>query len=87
MRYIIVPIEDIQIMFTQDELDGMRKNNDGTKAIIHEEILLRKREQLGMNTLPIDNGSIEWTYPVYNYNSVELNNLLNSDEWFSQEDV
>ena len=82
MRFIIIPIEDAKTVFTEEELSTMRKSLDGTKAIAHEEILVRKRNALGLTTLPSEEtGVIEWTYPVYNYKSEELNTLLNSDEW------
>ena len=82
MRFIIMPIEDAQTVFTEEELSTMRKSLDGTKVIAHEEILVRKRNVLGLTTLPSEETRvIEWTYPVYNYKSEELNTLLNSDEW------
>lgn len=82
MRFIIIPIEDAKMVFTEEELPTMRKSLDGTKVIAHEEILVRKRNALGLTTLPSEEtGVIEWTYPVYNYKSEELNTLLNSDEW------
>lgn len=35
-----------------------------------------------MSTLPInEDGTFQWTYPVYEYNTEELNNLLVSKEW------
>ena len=46
-----------------------------------------KRNALGLATLPSeDAGQIEWTYPNYEYNTKELNNLLNSSEWASNEE-
>ena len=88
MRFIIVPIEDMKVMFTEQELSTMRKSIDGTKVIVHEEVLLNKRNSLGLSTLLAeDTGLVEWTYPVYNYNTTELNNLLNSSEWSSEETI
>ena len=82
MRFIVIPIEDAKVVFTEEELSTMRKSLDGTKVIAHEEILVRKRNAMGFTTLPSEEtGVIEWTYPVYNYKSEELNTLLNSDEW------
>ena len=83
MRYVIVPIEDVRDLFTSDELEHARKNVDGTRMIVHEETLLRKREKLGVETLPMhgDTGMPEWTYPVYEYNSDDLYDLLHSYEW------
>lgn len=88
MRFIIIPIEDAKIVFTEQELSTMRKSIDGTKVIVHEEVLLNKRDSLGLHTLPTDNfGFIEWTYPTYNYNTTELNKLLNSKEWYNEEEI
>lgn len=88
MKFIILPMSDAQLIFTEKELETMRKSIDGTEVIVHEEILLRKREAMGMITLPNEEtGKIEWTYPNYNYNTDELNNLLNSDKWSYKENV
>lgn len=85
MRFIIVPIEDMKVMFTEQELSTMRKSIDGTKVIVHEEVLLNKRNSLGLSTLLAENtGLVEWTYPTYNYNTIELNKLLNSKEWYNE---
>lgn len=83
MRYVVVPIADVRGLFTADELGHARKSNDGTRMIVHEETLLKKREQLGLMTLPMDEetGLTEWTYPVYEYGSAELEGLLSGDEW------
>ena len=82
MKYIVLPIEDAKIVFSEEELNTMRRNVADTEVLVHEEILLRKREALGMSTLPInEDGTFQWTYPVYEYNTEELNNLLVSKEW------
>lgn len=86
MRYVVMPIEDVKIIFTDSELSTMRKSIDRTQVIIHEEILLRKRASLGLATLS-NSETYEWTYPVYNYNTTELNNLLNSSEWSSSDTI
>lgn len=84
MKYIVIPIEDAQIVMTQDELDHARKSVDGSEVLVHEEILVRKRNTIGLTTLPADNGDFEWTYPVYEYGSKELNELLNGSEWSNE---
>ena len=56
MRYIVLPIEDALVVFSTEELETMRKSLDGKKVIVHEGILLRKREQLGFSTLPSETG-------------------------------
>lgn len=88
MRFIVVPIEDMKVMFTEQELSTMRKSIDGSQVIVHEEVLLNKRDSLGLSTLLAeDTGLIEWTYPTYNYNTTELNELLNSKEWYNEEEI
>lgn len=82
MKYIVLPITDAKIAFSEEELSTMRRNVADTEVLVHEEILLRRREALGMSTLPInEDGTLQWTYPVYEYNTEELNNLLVSKEW------
>lgn len=88
MKYIVMPITDAKFVFSEDELAHMRKSNDGTQVIVHEEILLNKREGLGLSILPTDtDGNIEWTYPNYLYGSDELNTLLESKDWKGEEEV
>lgn len=85
MKFIVLPLIDAQFIFTEEELAHMRKNVDETEVIVHEEILVEKRNAMGLTTLPSEEtGQIEWTYPVYEYNSEELNNLLNSKNWFTE---
>lgn len=49
---------------------------------------IEKRNAMGLTTLPSeDAGQIEWTYPNYEYNSEELNNLLESDKWINKEQI
>lgn len=82
MKYIVLPISDAKQIFTEEELSTMRKSTDEKEVIVHEEILIDKRESMGMSTLPTDDtGQIEWTYPVYGYGTKELDDLLNSDSW------
>lgn len=82
MVYVILPVEDAQLIFTTDELSHLRHNSANTEVIVHEQILLDKRSQLGLATLSTnDDGTIQWTYPTYNYNTPALNDLLNSSDW------
>lgn len=82
MKFIVLPITDAKIVFTEEELSTMRKSVDETEVIVHENILIEKRNAMGLATLPSEEtGQIEWTYPVYEYNSEELNNLLNTSKW------
>lgn len=89
MRFIVLPIEDAKLVFTEEELDTIRKNVNGTEVIVHEEILISKRQNLGLSPLPDveeEDDNIKWTYPVYEYNSDKLNTLLNSSEWKNEEE-
>lgn len=88
MKFIVLPLEDAKLVFTEQELETHRKSIDGTEVIVHEETLLEKRQALGMSILPTDEiGEIQWTYPNYEYNTDELNTLLESDKWSSKEDI
>lgn len=88
MKFIVLPLEDATLVFTEQELETHRKSIDGTEVIVHEETLLEKRQALGMSTLPTDEvEEIQWTYPNYEYGSKELNDLLESDKWSSKEDI
>lgn len=63
-------------------LPTMRKSKDGTKVILHEDYfnLIAKRGEEG--NLLLEGAE------VYAHNSVELQNLLNSEEWsYSEEDA
>ena len=84
MKYIVIPIEDAQIVMTQDELEHARKSIDGSEVLVHEETLVRKRNAMGLVTLPADDGDFEWTYPVYEHGSKELNELLSGSEWSNE---
>lgn len=88
MKFIVLPLEDAKLVFTEQELETHRKSIDGTEVIVHEETLLEKRQALGMSTLPTDEvREIQWTYPNYEYGSKELNDLLESDKWSSKENI
>ena len=87
MRYYVMPIEDAQVVFTEEELNHKRKSVGGTQAIVHEEELLRKRGSLGVQTLPSgDGGAAEWPYPVYGHGSAELAELLSSPQWSEEKE-
>lgn len=82
MKYILIPTEDARVVFTEEEIQHARKSIDGTQMIVHENILLDKRQSLGLTTLMNkETEKIEWTYPVYEYGSKELEQILQSEEW------
>lgn len=88
MKFIILPLTDAKIIFSEKELETHRKSIDGSQVIVHEETLIEKRQALGLGELPTDtDGTIQWTYPNYEYNTDELNSLLESDEWSSKEEL
>lgn len=88
MKFIVLPITDAKIMFSEKELETHRKSIDGTQVIFHEETLLKKRKMLELAELSADeNGVIQWPYLNYEYESKELNDLLESDKWSSKEDI
>ena len=88
MKFIIIPIEDAEVLFTSGEIEHARKSVDEQQMIVHEEILINKRNIIGIQTLPTeDTGQFEWTYPVYEHNSKELEDLLNSKQWYNEEEV
>ena len=87
MNFIIIPLADAAEVFTNDELEAARKSIDGKEVIVHEEILLQKKVERGLMTLPTDSEPVVWTYPVYAYNSKELDTLLDSDKWTSKEEI
>lgn len=88
MKFIIIPIEDAEVLFTSDEIEHTRKSVDGKSMIVHEETLIAKRNAAGLQTLPTeDTGEIERTYPVYIYDSEELTSLLNSKDWYNKEEL
>lgn len=87
MKFIVLPLEDAKLVFTEQELETHRKSIDETEVIVHEETLLEKIQALGMSVLTTDeNGAIQWTYPNYEYNTDELNTLLESDKWSNKEE-
>lgn len=82
MRFVILPVEDAEVVVPQDVMAHVRKSVDGTKVLMHENLLLQYRENRGLSTLEDpDTGEIQWTYPVYNYGDEDFANLLGSSEW------
>ena len=81
MRFIVVTIEWMSA-HGLTPLPTMRKSKDGSKVILHEDYfnLVAKRDEEG--NLLLDGAE------VYAHNSVELQNLLNSEEWsYSEEEA
>lgn len=46
MKFIVLPLEDAKLIFTEQELETHRKSIDGTEVIVHEETLLEKDKHL-----------------------------------------
>lgn len=74
MNYVIVTIEWMSA-HGLTPLPTMRKSKDGSKVILHEDYfnLIAKRDEEG--NLLLEGAE------VYAHNSVELENLLSSEEW------
>lgn len=82
MRFVILPVEDAEVVVPQDVMAHVRKSVDGTKVLMHENLLLQYRETMGFPTLEDpDTGEIQWTYPVYNYGDDVFADLLGGPEW------
>ena len=81
MKFIVVTIEWMSA-HGLTPLPTMRKSKDGSKVILHEDYfnLIAKRDEEG--NLLLEGAE------VYAHNSIELENLLNSEEWsYSEEDA
>lgn len=81
MRFIVVTQEWMSA-HGLTPLPTMRKSKDGTKVILHEDYfnLIANKDEDGL--LELEGAE------VYAHNSVELQNLLNSEEWsYSEEDA
>lgn len=81
MKFIVVTIEWMSA-HGLTPLPTMRKSKDGSKVILHEDYfnLIAKRDEEG--NLLLDGAE------VYAHNSVELQNLLSSEEWsYSEEEA
>lgn len=86
MKFIVLPMDDAKFIFTEEELSTMRQNVYGTEIIVHEETLIRKRDSMGMSVLPTnDSDNIVWTYPVYEYGTKELAELISSERWMEKD--
>lgn len=81
MKFIVVTIEWMSA-HGLTPLPTMRKSKDGSKVILHEDYfnLIAKRDEEG--NLLLEGAE------VYAHNSVELQNLLSSEDWsYSEEDA
>lgn len=81
MKFIVVTIEWMSA-HGLTPLSTMRKSKDGSKVILHEDYfnLVAKQDEEG--NLLLDGAE------VYAHNSVELENLLSSEEWsYSEEEA
>lgn len=72
MKFIVLPIEDAKIIFTEEELSTMRKNVDKTKVVLHEEYIKNIDE---FNVLT-----------RYEFDSTEFTEIMNSEDWVHGED-
>lgn len=88
MEFVVLPVADALDMGINIEYS--RKNLLKTQ-VLHKEFILEAYEKLGqvIQTLDKNDNPIiqypEIPYPVYDSNSKELDNLLNSSDWSSPE--
>ena len=81
MKFIVVTIEWMSA-HGLTPLPTMRKSKDGSKVILHEDYFNLVAKQDEECNLLLDGAE------VYAHNSVELQNLLNSEEWsYSEEET
>lgn len=89
MEFVVLPVADALDMGINIEYS--RKNLLKTQVLLHKEFILEAYEKLGQVIQTLDendNPIIQYPdilYPVYDSNSEELDNLLNSSDWSSPE--
>lgn len=89
MEFVVLPVADALDMGINIEYS--RKNLLKTRVLLHKEFILEAYEKLGQVIQTLDendNPIIQYPdilYPVYDSNSEELDNLLNSSDWSSPE--
>lgn len=89
MEFVVLPVADALDMGI--DIEYSRKNLLKTQVLLHKEFILEAHEKLGqvIQTLDENDNPIiqypEIPYPVYDSNSEELDNLLNSSDWSSPE--
>lgn len=81
MRWLVIPIEKLKL-FDKD-WEYRRKSVDGTKAIIHES-LYNELVPPAMN-IPEKEEEFEITYPFPVLNEMEINKMLDTEEWKGEE--
>jgi len=81
MRWLVIPIEELKL-FDKD-WEYRRKSVDGTKAIIHEN-LYNELVPPAMN-IPEKEEEFEITYPFPVLNEIEINKMLDTEEWKGEE--
>ena len=89
MEFVVLPVADALDMGI--DIEHSRKNLLKTQILLHKEFILEAYEKLGQVIQSLDendNPIIQYPeipYPVYDSNSEELDNLLNSSDWSSPE--
>lgn len=89
MEFVVLPVADAIDMGI--DIEYSRKNLLQTQVLLHKEFIFEAYEKLGQVIQTLDendNPIIQYPdipYPVYDSNSEELDNLLNSSDWSSPE--
>lgn len=89
MEFVVLPVADALDMGI--DIEYSRKNLLQTQVLLHKEFIFEAYEKLGQVIQTLDendNPIIQYPdipYPIYDSNSEELDNLLNSSDWSSPE--
>ena len=89
MDFVVLPVADAIDMGI--DIEYSRKNLLQTQVLLHKEFIFEAYEKLGQVIQTLDendNPIIQYPdipSPVYDSNSEELDNLLNSSDWSSPE--
>lgn len=81
MKWLVIPIEELK-QFDKD-WETRRMNNDGTKALLHEETY----NALVPPVMTIPEGEEVVEEVVYPYPLMDENEIANSNEWTKNEEL
>lgn len=81
MEFTVTPKNDLAELFSPEEIAEMRHSIDGKTIMIHYEKVV---ERLPMALS--EDSEIDFPYPVYESNSKEFSDLLESSNWNSNKE-
>lgn len=81
MEFTVIPKNDLAELFSPEEIAEMRHSIDGKTIMIHYEKVV---ERLPMALS--EDSEIDFPYPVYESNSKEFSDLLESSSWNSNKE-